>query len=177
MRTNNKTDKSMQTAISEAKCSCQFCSGHISFPANTAGQTVACPHCGLETTLFIPSLPGSPLQTPAPAHRNRRTAARVWGIVGMVMTVAAIETLIQIFDKRQPLLPAIGIGLAVAVGGVGAVVVALALYFLPAIVGRHKRNARAILVLNLLAGWTFVGWVIAMVWACTLDAEKQAKRE
>jgi hypothetical protein len=60
---------------------------------------------------------------------------------------------------------------------VGAVVVALALYFLPAIVGRHKRNARAILVLNLLAGWTFVGWVIAMVWACTVDAEKQAKSE
>lgn len=31
----------------------------------------------------------------------------------------------------------------------------------------QHRNAGAICVLNLLLGWTFIGWVIALVWACT----------
>jgi Superinfection immunity protein len=44
-------------------------------------------------------------------------------------------------------------------------------YFLPSLVSvlRHKRNAEAIFVLNLLLGWTLVGWVIALVWAVTVD--------
>lgn len=43
------------------------------------------------------------------------------------------------------------------------------IYFLPTYVGRHKRNATAIFVLNLFAGWTFIGWVVALVWATTQD--------
>jgi hypothetical protein len=42
-------------------------------------------------------------------------------------------------------------------------------YFLPSYIGRHKRNARAIFTLNLLAGWTLVGWIVAMVWATTVE--------
>jgi hypothetical protein len=49
-------------------------------------------------------------------------------------------------------------------------VVCLALYFLPTIIGWHKRNAGAIFVLNLLLGWTLVGWAVALVWALTSDA-------
>jgi Superinfection immunity protein len=46
------------------------------------------------------------------------------------------------------------------------------LYFLPAIVAfaRSKRDSGAILVLNLLLGWTAIGWVIALVWALRHDA-------
>jgi hypothetical protein len=44
------------------------------------------------------------------------------------------------------------------------------LYFLPTIVGGHKTNAVAIFMLNLFLGWTFVGWVLAFVWACTEDS-------
>jgi hypothetical protein len=40
-----------------AKCSCQHCNGHIEFDPDQAGQTIACPHCGLETALFVPSTP------------------------------------------------------------------------------------------------------------------------
>ena len=43
--------------------------------------------------------------------------------------------------------------------------VGIPVYFLPAILGRRKRNARAIFVLNLLVGWTFLGWVGALIWA------------
>lgn len=45
-------------------------------------------------------------------------------------------------------------------------------YFLPTFIGAKKRNAKAIAVLNLFLGWTFVGWVVALVWACTKDPER-----
>lgn len=46
-------------------------------------------------------------------------------------------------------------------------VVALALYFVPSFiaVNKNKRNKNAIFALNLLLGWTFVGWVVALVWS------------
>jgi hypothetical protein len=42
-------------------------------------------------------------------------------------------------------------------------------YFLPALVASHRKNpnATAIFVLNLLLGWSVIGWVIALVWAFT----------
>lgn len=43
----------------------------------------------------------------------------------------------------------------------------LGLYFLPSIGARLRGhpNAQAIIVLNLFLGWTFVGWVVALIWA------------
>jgi hypothetical protein len=42
-------------------------------------------------------------------------------------------------------------------------------YFIPSIVakGRHHRQSLAVFILNLFLGWTCLGWVIALVWACT----------
>lgn len=51
--------------------------------------------------------------------------------------------------------------------GILVIVVMLALYFLPSYVAyrtKHKDQV-AILALNLLAGWTLVGWIISFVWA------------
>jgi len=53
------------------------------------------------------------------------------------------------------------------------VIIGLFVYFFPALVGRHKRNASAILVLNLFLGWTFVGWVVALVWAFTVEEKRK----
>ena len=55
--------------------------------------------------------------------------------------------------------------------GMVALVALGALYFLPAIVASKKRNYTAILILNLLLGWTLIGWVIALVWATCKDKE------
>ena len=49
-----------------------------------------------------------------------------------------------------------------------AVAVALPLYLLPAIIARLRKHpyVAGIFLLNLLLGWTFLGWVGALVWAC-----------
>lgn len=50
-------------------------------------------------------------------------------------------------------------------------VIAAIVYFLPTVIGlaRHKQNAMAIFALNLFLGWTLLGWVVAIVWALTVD--------
>jgi hypothetical protein len=44
----------------------------------------------------------------------------------------------------------------------------LGIHFLPAFVAvvREHRHAGLIFVLNLLLGWTVIGWIILLVWAC-----------
>ncbi len=48
----------------------------------------------------------------------------------------------------------------------------LLFYFLPTVAGFKKRNAGAIFVLNLLLGWTVIGWIIALVWGLTKDPQR-----
>lgn len=44
-----------------------------------------------------------------------------------------------------------------------------ALYFLPIMIvtfsEKRHRNMGAVIVVNIVAGWTFIGWVVALVWA------------
>ena len=49
------------------------------------------------------------------------------------------------------------------------VLVGMVVYFVPCLVAsrREHKNAMPIFILNLLLGWTFIGWVGAMVWAMT----------
>ena len=44
------------------------------------------------------------------------------------------------------------------------------LYLLPAFVAgaRGHQNTGAILALNLLLGWTMIGWIVALVWSLTV---------
>jgi len=54
------------------------------------------------------------------------------------------------------------------------VIFALAmLYFIPTITAFQRKHPskEAISVLNLLLGWTFIGWVAAMVWAVNVPAK------
>lgn len=50
--------------------------------------------------------------------------------------------------------------------------VLVGLYLLPALIARHRRhhNALAIGVLNILFGWTLLGWAAALIWALTNTA-------
>jgi hypothetical protein len=55
----------------------------------------------------------------------------------------------------------------------------LLLYFIPAFIAlcRGKVNTLAIFVATLLLGWTFIGWVICFVWACTTSKEDRIQKE
>jgi ABC-type transport system involved in cytochrome c biogenesis permease component len=48
-------------------------------------------------------------------------------------------------------------------------IVGLLLYFVPSVVAfvRSHHNKWAIFALNLLLGWTFLGWIAALVWSLT----------
>jgi len=45
------------------------------------------------------------------------------------------------------------------------------LYFLPSIIAltRSKRDLLGIFLLNFFLGWTFIGWIVALVWAVKTD--------
>ena len=36
-----------------AKCDCEHCGNHISFPVEVAGSVIACPHCQQQTALSL----------------------------------------------------------------------------------------------------------------------------
>ena len=48
-------------------------------------------------------------------------------------------------------------------------VVIASLYFLPAITAnnRNHKDKKAILLLNVIFGWTALGWIVALVWSYT----------
>jgi threonine/homoserine/homoserine lactone efflux protein len=61
----------------------------------------------------------------------------------------------------------------------GTGIVLLVIYFVPAIVAsvRKHRQTMAIVVLDLFLGWTLLGWVAALVWACTADTKTIAPKK
>lgn len=54
-----------------------------------------------------------------------------------------------------------------------ALTFAVGLYFLPTIVAvvAHRRNAPLVALVNTLIGWSFVGWVVALVMAATREPQ------
>lgn len=55
----------------------------------------------------------------------------------------------------------------ISVAGLVTVLLLLGIYFFPALIAwaRGNRQTTAIFILNLLLGWTLLGWVGALVWA------------
>src|ERR1035438_8447097 len=75
-------------------CSCNNCDGHLQFERRHAGARISCPHCGMETQLYIPQpskgarpkkpTQYEPLKEPVPADEvevisPREVAAAVVG--------------------------------------------------------------------------------------------------
>ena len=59
-----------------------------------------------------------------------------------------------------------------------AIAASTAIYFLPAIVAgaRRAQHFAAIFLLNLLFGWTVIGWFGTLIWACADEPEQNAGR-
>ncbi len=51
-------------------------------------------------------------------------------------------------------------------------------YFVPAFVAdlRGHHNTSAIMALNLLLGWTVLGWIAALIWALTATGDPARRR-
>ena len=45
------------------------------------------------------------------------------------------------------------------------------IYFIPTVLAWDKHNFWSIFTLNLLLGWSFIGWVVALVWALSKDEQ------
>ena len=55
---------------------------------------------------------------------------------------------------------------------------AVAVYFIPNWIASARKhpNVNAIFITNLLLGWTFVGWVVALIWSLTAIEKKEPGR-
>lgn len=64
----------------------------------------------------------------------------------------------------------------IVLAAIVAVAVGLALYFVPTIVVIVKKHPQrnAIIALNILLGWSFIGWVGALVWALMVPTDAMA---
>ncbi len=86
-----------------AKCPCQHCSGKIEFDASgfKAGetQTVECPHCHLETVLFVPTESALRNSTPKPSIRflAKELASALYKATGTQRFERMIFTAIRLF--------------------------------------------------------------------------------
>lgn len=62
-----------------------------------------------------------------------------------------------------------GYTLGYLIGSFFTIVLLGGIYFIPAILGRKKRQHMSIFLLNLFLGWTFLGWIGALIWALSKD--------
>lgn len=63
--------------------------------------------------------------------------------------------------------------------GFCGLLLAAALYFLPLIVAYRRRHHQVVSIglLNLFLGWTFLGWVIALVWSASALRRSESRSD
>src|ERR1041384_3966056 len=71
---------------------CQVCGGHLEFPADGAGMTVECPHCGKMTELWLARPPEEPTIP-------RRTL--VWTIVTVVILLLGLAAAVDALKRAE----------------------------------------------------------------------------
>lgn len=61
----------------------------------------------------------------------------------------------------------ISIGIAMGLIGIFLISCLIFFYFLPSYIAgvRRHKNFKSILLINILTGWTFLGWAAALIWA------------
>ncbi len=88
-----------------------------------------------------------------------------WWVIGIALLVVGGAAAFIYFGEEAIVasMPALLLWLGFAVVALAALVV----YFLPAVIAVNYRVRRsgAITVMNLLLGWTFIGWALALVWS------------
>jgi uncharacterized membrane protein YqjE len=99
------------------KCSCQHCGGHIKFEASQLRQgevrKVECPHCHLETPIFLPH--SSETKTANVSTQTKSTRLELFLfeltrypvlIAAFLILVALVITIFMAYDASRPVKPA-----------------------------------------------------------------------
>jgi hypothetical protein len=110
--------------------------------------------------------------------RSLTTYEWVWLIIaGLAVPVVAL----MIWDSYPKMnsFGTAGAELQQTLGGLGGLILLGLIglvYFIPMYVSYYRGhpNAMAIFPLNLLLGWTFTGWVVALVWALTAVPRRES---
>jgi hypothetical protein len=93
----------------------------------------------------------------------------LWLIAGVIAVSTGLMLLTYIIESNDDSYIAYEVLLF------GIILASLTVYFylLPSIIADHRNHCRSfeIFVLNILLGWTLLGWVAALAWACTSDVE------
>ena len=132
-----------------------------------------CPHCGAELVRYetapVAGAGFAPIEAPTTATRwpsmprSRGGSTWMWLVMGLGLGCCWLISMAYLMGGKlaSDALVSFVLFAVVSVGG-------LAIYLLPTCVAmaRGRRQATAIGVLNVLLGWTFIGWAIALVWAC-----------
>jgi hypothetical protein len=152
---------------------CGACAGNAAYlyihnPASKCGSTVADALSGDKTA--INTLQNDPdycqVSYPAPAApaaANTTTPASI-PAPEVAATVPPAPTTTPTDPKTL-----LKVGIAIAA----------ILYFVPTLIAfvRRKRNAKAIFALNLFLGWSFLGWVAALIWSLLTDAPIEQRKD
>ena len=96
------------------------------------------------------------------AGMRRSGAIIVWVVIAVIVVIYDTFFAAVVLHSADHLATGgIMVGLTVAFAG------AVALYFAPTLVARRRgvRNHQQVFVVNLLTGWSLIGWVIALTMA------------
>jgi len=121
--------------------------------AAVTGQAIESPPPPADVNVTNDPLPVT--VNPSPRPRFDPTTAVIGALIGAYLLIGFM-IVYEFFDALRTLFN-----------------ILLVLNVLPPIIGliRNKHNKLAIFLINLLLGWTFIGWVIALVWACSGDRD------
>jgi hypothetical protein len=90
-------------------------------------------------------------------------------------TWAALAVLALVAILGAPVLGPTGRDIGGGIGGLVVVLILAVFYFIPSLVARDRMHPslQAVFALNLLLGWTLLGWVAALVWALAVPADRR----
>lgn len=79
------------------RCRCQHCSQDVEFSEQQAGLEFACPHCGMETKLYIPSVSLAPYLEPVIPAKEKQNPIFLAGLmVSVAIIVSALAVMVFI---------------------------------------------------------------------------------
>ena len=170
---------------------CPHCGGAIEFLPQNAEQLTACPYCQKE--FYLPpvleagAIPPETIDQLRNHHHLeyspdgftvKKEAAWKRALKITAAILLALALIIGLWIAGHEFTPEALLGsgvltLASILIAVAGITLFVFIYFLPYIVAanRKHRNTLGILILNAALGWTFLGWLAAMIWAVHQDAQ------